>query len=160
MLVRTAALVAPIAVATAASLTAQYSPETLHALGPSAVILAFTNSGGITLNFDQFRRVVDNRITFYHLMSSAKNPIRLKHGTMVPLTLLPTALSSYVPGRGQGLYLSVNASLFQTCGVDAIGRGKPGGLFTTVAANAAQTQPCPALESAVDLIRRSGVVQF
>jgi phosphoglycerol transferase MdoB-like AlkP superfamily enzyme len=82
----------------------------------------FTRTGGAWLDFRPYRNVDDPRVTFFHVMSSAKPSIVWNAGEIVPLTLLPTLLSAYVAPDVRSLYLPVNIWAFRQCGHDMLGR--------------------------------------
>ncbi len=82
---------------------------------------SFTRTGGSLMDFRPYKKVDDPRVTFFHIISSAKRSIELDRDAMPPLTLLPTLMSAYVVGNFRDLYLPINAWAFEQCGRDIIG---------------------------------------
>ncbi len=74
------------------------------------------------LNFDEFRRDLSKRRTIFKIISSKPNPLKCCGNEPIPLTLLPTLISSYVAKSARELYLPESAYQLDRCGSDWIGR--------------------------------------
>lgn len=86
---------------------------------------SFTSGGGIGndlgINFSDFRRDRSKRRTLTWISSSQPLPLNCCAGQPIPLTLLPTLISTYVADEISDIYLPVNLYQFDKCGSDWIG---------------------------------------
>ncbi|MBS0565735.1 MAG: sulfatase-like hydrolase/transferase [Proteobacteria bacterium] len=86
---------------------------------------SFTGGGSLEhnmgLNFDAFRIDKSKRRTVLQIISSKPDPLKCCGDEAVPLTLLPTLVSSYVAGSAAELYLPESFYQLDHCGSDWIG---------------------------------------
>jgi phosphoglycerol transferase MdoB-like AlkP superfamily enzyme len=83
----------------------------------------YTVAGGVanahdTASFARFRRGPNQRITFYHVISSVPDTVPRGFAKPIPVTLLPSLLSAYVASRVGDLYMPENFYAFDQCGAD------------------------------------------
>lgn len=87
---------------------------------------SFTGGGSVEhnmgLNFDGFRIDKSKRRTVLEIISSKPDPLNCCGNEAVPLTMLPTLVSSYVAGSAAELYLPESFYQLDHCGSDWIGR--------------------------------------
>jgi hypothetical protein len=123
----------------------------------------FTGTGRVLDDYRPMRRVMDPRVTFYHVMSSSGSAVRWSKVVSPPLTLLPTLLSAYVTRDVADIYLPVSWYAYETCGRDPIGTGPSQGLlqrgdFQTYLGIPEESPSCAALPEIISALRRSGVM--
>jgi phosphoglycerol transferase MdoB-like AlkP superfamily enzyme len=72
-------------------------------------------------DFRKFRKSVDPRVTFFHILGTARKQINWPDGQMAPLYLLPTMASAYAASAGKGHYLPINGHAYAACGPNLLG---------------------------------------
>jgi phosphoglycerol transferase MdoB-like AlkP superfamily enzyme len=122
----------------------------------------FSSTGGFQYDYSAFRKIVDTRTTFFHILSSVPGK-KLRCCSVVPsATMLPTLLSGYVASSPDDVYLGINLWLHARCGTDAVHRDF-GNFMSKLAPRsiAERTDTCSAAyESALSWYRASGVVRL
>jgi hypothetical protein len=72
----------------------------------------FTSTGNeVQYDFNEFRRLSDKNITFFHIFSTASTRLRLPASTAPPATVLPTLVSSFLAKAPEDVYLGLNLAL-------------------------------------------------
>jgi hypothetical protein len=128
---------------------------------------SITRTGQSRQDFRHVRRNLDPRRTALHIFSSvARSPIDLENGAFLPITLLPTILSSYVAENFDSLYLPGNYVAFRGCGPDFL-RTRPvsgfwhvNGDYERAVGNRADDpmEVCPLLPDLLAHYRSSGLI--
>jgi len=78
---------------------------------------SFTGTGtGRDLDFKPFRKQLDPRFTYFHLMSSLANVVNCCGSAIPHVTFLPSLISAYTAKDVGDLYLAVNFFAFKECG--------------------------------------------
>jgi hypothetical protein len=94
----------------------------------------FTSGGNVKgLNFTRFRRRLDPRYTYFHLMSSLPGVARCCDQVVPHITLLPTLLSGFVASGLDDLYLPENFLALKRCGKDPLKASAPSLVLTSKA---------------------------
>lgn len=75
-------------------------------------------NAGDTGSFAHYRRGANQNITFYHVITSVKGRRSGPYTGPLPVTLLPTLLSTFVASNASDTYLPLNFMMFEQCGSD------------------------------------------
>jgi hypothetical protein len=100
---------------------------------------SFTGTHMAKYDFDPLRREPDANETFVHLQTSIRDRLACC-SDILPASLVPTMLSSFVASGPDDVYLGVNFWLYQRCGHDFVG--------TTPISWLTQVSPEPSLADA------------
>jgi len=77
-------------------------------------------------DYDNVRKIPDKKQTFVHVLSSVPHWMT-KLSAEVPVSLVPTIISSFVAESGEDLYLPWNLYLYRACGADLYPGAHSGG---------------------------------
>jgi phosphoglycerol transferase MdoB-like AlkP superfamily enzyme len=125
---------------------------------------SFTGTGvGAGQDFSRFRRVLDPKYTYFHLMSSVPDVVSCCDEAAPNITIIPSLVSAYAAASLDDLYLGANLYAFALCGRDplethshieaeALDRHAP-----TAIREEAVSRPCGVLPRLIDAYAGQGV---
>jgi hypothetical protein len=114
-------------------------------------------------DFQAMRKAVDPRVTFFHMLGTARKRVQWRDGDMAPLYLLSTLIGAYVAAKPQQQFLPVNAKAAAECGPNLFGTSAALGVDTTyqsVLGSTRHGRACPFIGSMVRSYRRDGLMRL
>ncbi len=108
--------------------------------------------------YRQFRKDLNERITFFHIVSSIPGVLSCCNEAPPHITMMPTLLSAYVASGYDDLYLGVNIYSYDKCGSDFMGNTISSGGYGADSAFANEAEKCPVYENLLTAYRNSGIV--
>ncbi len=110
--------------------------------------------------YRKYRKDPNERVTFFHIVSSVPDVLSCCTGPPPHITMMPTLLSAYVASGYDDLYLGVNLYSYGQCGSDFMNDKLSSGAFAEKATQAAQPDMCPVYENLLTAYRSSGIFSY
>lgn len=115
---------------------------------------------GPVSEIQKFRSKLDDRETFFHIVSSIPGVLKCCGGIAPHITMMPTLLSAYVARGIDDMYIGINLYNFRHCGSDFINNQISNGAYGIHPRDVRETSKCAVYDKLLTAYRESGVFNF